>query len=128
MKNVEKLIEDLKLRFTGLYEFVQETERQELYTDRNLAVLLALKEFQENGGEVGWKEADDTDSDWVIVWAKLPEGQVGWHIPRQDLNCMGWLEKKHIEYDGHTTVDKFQRLINYLEEEIELEEVLSDGN
>lgn len=116
----------------SLSKLIKETigfkSKKGFYRDRNSVILWALKEFQENGGEVGWKEADDTDDKWVVVWAKLPEGQVGWHIPRESIKIMGWLEKEYIPYDGHTNSDKLNRLLDYLQEEIRLEEHLEEDS
>lgn len=104
----------------------QSSGEQEAYRDRNLAVLLDLRELWSNkemddkmdsystGVDFGWKEASDEDDDWVIVWRTSPWGQLTWHMPRELVEPLDWLPKKHIEWDYSTREVKNKRIERYI--------------
>lgn len=112
----------------------QSSGEEDAYEDRNLAVLAYLKavhdwveevtytghshtdlsEIWDNEPEYGWKEDDDEDSNWVIVWIEDGHGQRAWHVPRELVEDLNWLPKKHVEWDGHTREEKNDRLRAYI--------------
>lgn len=112
----------------------QSSGENDAYEDRNLAVLAYLKavhdwveevtytghshidlsDVWDSEPEYGWKEADDEDDDWVIVWIEDEHGQKAWHIPRELVEDLDWLPKKHVEWDGHTREEKNDRLRAYI--------------
>lgn len=102
IQKIRDKIDDIKYRL--------DLDLDQLYRDRNLAVLWALKEYD---GEVGWR-ADSPKDDWVVIWAKLPEGQVGWHVKREIVEKHDWIEQKPLPYDGHSTQEKHGRMEKYL--------------
>jgi hypothetical protein len=54
---------------------------------------------------------DATDEDWAIVYIDLPEdGQVSWHINEDDEELFTHVKRDSVEWDGHTTEEKYQRL------------------
>lgn len=90
----------------------------EMYEDRNSAVLWALKNHD---GEVGWRE--HTFGDFVVVWAETDEGEVSWHVPRELVKDCAWLEEKPKDYDYYSTEEKIQRVKNLVKEAVRLEPV-----
>lgn len=112
----------------------QSSGKDEAYEDRNLAVLAYLKavhdwveevtysgyshtdfsEIWDDEPEYGWKEADDEDDEWVIVWIDDEHGQRSWHMRRELVKDLDWLPKKEVEWDGHTRKEKNNRLRAYI--------------
>lgn len=110
----------------------QSSGKEEAYEDRNLAVLAYLKSQHELVGEVeytaseitdlqwseapeiGWKEAPDSSDDWVIVWIEDQTGQKSWHVPRDLVEDLDWLEQKHVDWDGHSRKEKNQRIKDFV--------------
>ena len=41
---------------------------------------------------------DPAEPEWPVVYIELPTGQVSWHMPQHP-----------VEFDGHTTEQKYQR-------------------
>lgn len=61
---------------------------------------------------IGQHEGDDWGSDWRnIVFIDLPTGQVSWYIHDSDLPIFGFLPKYLNKWDGHTTDDKYGRVL-----------------
>jgi hypothetical protein len=69
-------------------------------------VFLALAAFKRRGHTVGYRI--DEDEDWPVVYAETPVGQIAWHVPREELP--DWLDRNELEYDGHTTEEKHERV------------------
>jgi len=73
----------------------------EFYPQRNVfvlqAVALALVCDMPAGIVPDW----ESDA-WVIAYIELPTGQVSWHLPAYEGT-----------YDGHTTVEKYQRVTSF---------------
>jgi hypothetical protein len=104
----------------------QSSGEQEAYRDRNLAVLMDLKdlslmkdideelEHYSTGVNFGWKESPDEDSDWVIVWRTSPWGQITWHMPRELVEPLDWLPKKDLTWDYSTRDIKNKRIERYI--------------
>ncbi|MBZ6496008.1 hypothetical protein [Natrinema longum] len=89
----------------------------EVYTDRNLlaVAMVHMAVLEDYAG--GWYEpdADDADADeWAIVWARLPTGQVSWHVPR-DLARRSALPQTSRVWDGHGRDEKNTRLRTFAE-------------
>lgn len=56
---------------------------------------------------------DDADADeWAIVYAWLPNGQVSWHVPREQVEATA-LPRKFAEWDGHDREEKNARLRSF---------------
>ena len=52
----------------------------------------------------------DDYSDWPILFIDLPEGQVSWHIPANEL--AGTYQNYRKNWDGHSIDDKRERIDN----------------
>lgn len=94
--------------------------KADVYRDRNLLAVAFVAMWDHLRTEIGahhlafgwWPDTDDVNSEeWAVVWCDLPEGQVGWHVPR-DL-VPPWFPKRDPDYDGYTTEEKNRRLREY---------------
>lgn len=55
--------------------------------------------------------AEDPDEPaWLVVCVHTPTGQMGWHIAQDDLVMFDQLLVEANDFDGHTTVEKYERL------------------
>lgn len=86
----------------------------EVYEDRNrLAVAFASLAATVEDYSGGWRmpDADDADaSQWAVVWADTPAGQVSWHVPQELINLTDLAHKPH-KWDGHDRITKNDRLL-----------------
>lgn len=96
--------------------------KEDAYEDRNTLVLSFLRsmklvsDLQDNiDVPMGWKESEKYGRDWVLVWAELPEGQVSWHMKREKVQKASFLEQNQVKWDGHTRIDKNQRLMTFVQ-------------
>lgn len=48
-----------------------------------------------------------------VLYADLPTGQVSWHIEDDHLFLFDFVAPYEGEFDGHTTTEKYQRLVRY---------------
>lgn len=46
---------------------------------------------------------DPEDTEWPVAFIELPTGQVSWHIPPHP-----------VEWDGHTTEEKYNRIRGFV--------------
>ena len=83
-----------------------EQTADEAFYERNQAVFTLLAALEERGNTVGYRV--DDDEEWPVVFAETIDGQIAWHVPRDELP--EWLEEKDIPYDGHTTEEKHERM------------------
>lgn len=65
---------------------------------------------------------DPDEPDWPIIYIRSPTGQMSWHISPADLDLFRHVRRVHSEdpaarWDGHTTDDKYQRLVNLIHRE-----------
>jgi hypothetical protein len=63
----------------GAAEAIDDRRAEQAYRDRNLLAIAFATERAEMGCDAGWYD-DETDSDYPVVWAVLPTGQVSWHV------------------------------------------------
>lgn len=90
----------------------------EVYQDRNrLAAAFAMLAHRVGGSSCagGWQPpaAEDADADeWAVCWARLPTGQVSWHVPRSLVEATA-LVRERLEWDGHDRDEKNDRLLDY---------------
>lgn len=111
MKITEKLEKHIPI-------IVSKSKFDEMYGDRNSAVMWALKNYD---GEVGWRE--HAMGDFVVVWAETDEGEISWHVPRELVRDCAWIEEKPKDYDYYSTEEKIQRVKNLVKEEVRIEPV-----
>lgn len=53
------------------------------------------------------------DPAWPIIYIDTPSGQLSWHISENDLDLFGhvpWSNESGL-WDGHTTEEKYERLM-----------------
>lgn len=61
---------------------------------------------------IGYETGLRCDDNWPVAIIHLPEGQVSWHM-----------EPDAIEYDGHSTEEKYSRIDNYIKNNEEYNQV-----
>lgn len=110
MRNVAELSElELNALITDLVE-----QKDSVYAERNKCVALIARMALALGLEAGLKEheGENWDDDWRnIVFIDLPSGQVSWHIHDSELPLFWFLSEYKGEWDGHTTEEKYRRVI-----------------
>ena len=89
----------------------------EVYHDRNLLALAFIVErarLQTHPYPVGWYEHDE----WAVLFAELPNGPVSWHV-RPDVvpDFLPKWNRKRV-FDGHTRLEKNDRLLEYAKGEV----------
>ena len=78
----------------------------EVYAERNALVAFLAKLYS----GVFVKNSPDAPG-WGIVYITTHMGQMSWHIPQRDFHMFdGVLIVDSIEWDGHTTEEKYQLL------------------
>jgi len=86
-------------------------EINDIYTERNIAVAMGLAMAVKLNYDINIHVGDDPD--WIVVFIKLPSGQVSWHIPRSEYRQY-FPEytpvKARNPWDGHTTEQKNERI------------------
>jgi hypothetical protein len=55
-------------------------------------------------------DGDDHDPDWPVIAITTPSGQMTWHIALGDLDAFDHIPGGSVEWDGHTTEEKYRRL------------------
>ncbi len=89
----------------------QSSTLDDAYFDRNQAILALGRLALKLGYNAGLK-ADPAEPDWPVLMIDLPTGQVGWHLPKDEV--LGeWPEYK-AEWDGHTLEEKRKRLEDFI--------------
>lgn len=82
-----------------------------VYTERNMCISLIVRMAMVLGIPTGVK----TDPEWPIVFVDLPNGQVSWHIPYEEFyKFFPGMEVYQGEWDGHTTEEKYNRVVKQL--------------
>ena len=90
--------------------------KQEAYYDRNLAVMALAKLAEKQGYSIGISY-DPNEPDWPVLMIDLPTGQVGWHLPKDEL--VGNWPSYTKEWDGHSLEEKRNRMTKFINIEIE---------
>ena len=91
----------------------KDTSTEEVYLDRNQAVLLAMTLADRLGHSVGVK--DSKDPNWPVIYIDLGSTykQVSWHVPRSLIE--GFRLKEFFgEWDGHSPLEKRRRIHLFL--------------
>lgn len=85
----------------------------DVYEDRN-AVALAFLRSVASDYDVGYYYDENESDDWAVVFARLPVGDVSWHVPTAELPQ--WMQYKPSvgdEYDGYDRGEKNNRVRQY---------------
>ncbi|MDH4317171.1 MAG: hypothetical protein OEV64_02165 [Desulfobulbaceae bacterium] len=89
----------------------QSSTLNDAYFDRNQAVMALARLAEKLGWEVGLK-TDPTEPDWPVLMIDLPTGQVGYHLPKNEI--VGEWPEYTKEWDGHSLEDKRRRIVKLL--------------
>ena len=85
---------------------------QDAYFDRNQVVMALALLCRAYRLPVGI-QIPGGDSDWPILFIDLPQGQVSWHLPANEITTEFPLYSG--EWDGHTLEQKRERLAAFIE-------------
>lgn len=55
--------------------------------------------------------SDPNEPDWNVLTVMGPTGQMTWHISPDDMDLFEHVERRHVPWDGHTTDEKYERLV-----------------
>lgn len=55
---------------------------------------------------------DPAEPDWPVVYVETEAGQLSWHIAPADLSLFSHVPRGDVDWDGHSTALKYQRLDN----------------
>ncbi len=91
----------------------QSSTLNDAYFDRNQAVMVMAKLALQQGMKVGLR-IDPEEPDWPVLMIDLPTGQVGYHLPKDEV-CGEWPDYER-DWDGHSLAEKRERLAGYLGE------------
>lgn len=74
------------------------------YPKRYDLILEAIAVARKHGIAAGFR-IDQKEPAWPVAFLELPTGQVSWHLPGHD-----------VEWDGHTTEEKFERIERFIQQ------------
>lgn len=92
-------------------------QKDAAYTERDKCLVLTALMAQRLGLKVGIglhvdKPGEQWDEEWRnILFIDLPAGQVSWHIHDSETSMFYFVGAYDGEWDGHTTEEKYQRVI-----------------
>jgi hypothetical protein len=55
--------------------------------------------------------SDADEPEWNVLTVMGPTGQMTWHISPDDMDLYGHVERRHVLWDGHTTEEKYERMV-----------------
>lgn len=92
-------------------------QKAQAYAERNKCIMGMAKMALDLGYTAGLGMHEDKpgelwDDDWRhIVFIDLPTGQVSWHIHDSEVPLFNFLPVYEGVWDGHTTGEKYERLM-----------------
>ncbi len=101
------------------------TSKVNAYFDRNQAVMAFAKLAMQLGYNVGIS-IDPHEPDWPVLTVDLPDGQVGWHLPKQEL--VGNWPKYKKPWDGHSNEEKRRRISSFIHPIVESNCIENENN
>jgi hypothetical protein len=98
-----ELVEQLTQRLTNVY------------SERNQCVAALAHLAQAYGFVVGiGDDLDGSEPEWrTVVYIETPRGQVSWHLHESEYELFKGLARARVAWDGHTTVQKYERLTGF---------------
>lgn len=96
-------------------EKAQSNSKEEAYYDRNQAVMALAVLAMQQGYTVGVSD-DPDEKEYKVLTIDLPTGQVGWHLPKNDLENWPQYDKP---WDGHLLPEKRNRVKKFVEIQLE---------
>lgn len=94
---------------------LRDNQINKVYTERNKLVALVMKFCLELGLEAGVSRDPGLSGDdpWGnIVYFEVPSGQCSFHIHDSEMGYFAGLPHYRKAWDGHTTTEKFQRILS----------------
>lgn len=89
--------------FKDVLLIIREAEKKQDYDLRNRAIIEAVYMALFIGHDAGVR-FDPAEPEWPVFFIELPTGQVSWHLPQ------------HVKtWDGHSTEEKYARLVMYVD-------------
>lgn len=85
----------------------QSSTLNDAYFDRNQAVMAMARLALKQGWKVGLR-IDPDDPEWPVLMIDLPTGQVGYHLPKNEI--IGEWPEYEKEWDGHSLAEKRERI------------------
>ena len=89
----------------------QSSTLDDAYFDRNQAVMALAKLARQQGYKTG-VHVDPNEPEWPVLMIDLPSGQVGWHLPKQEL--LGQWPEYAQAWDGHDLEEKRRRMAGFI--------------
>lgn len=89
-------------------------QKDNAYDERNKCVVAMARMAHALGCDVGVGRhvGDDWEDDWrSILFIDLPTGQVSWHFHDSELELLADLPRYVAPWDGHSTSEKYHRLL-----------------
>ena len=87
----------------------QPTELDRAYYERNALVAALSKLYPSHRAH--HPEGADWDPEWGnVVFIETPQGQLSWHMHVSHMHMFEHLPLSKNNWDGHTTVEKYERL------------------
>lgn len=92
-------------------------QKDAAYAERNKCISLIARMAIALGLEAGLGKHDENDKTWEadwrnIVFVDLPSGQVSWHVHNSDMPMFEFLGEYDKQWDGHTTEEKYRRVLS----------------
>ncbi len=91
-------------------ETPQTSEMDRVYADRNLVVQLCCTLAKKCGMDAGIRRPQE-DPEWPVLVIDLPEGEVAWHLPEEEVALDFTSDKA---YDGHSDDEKARRIRDFV--------------
>ena len=109
-------------RITDLEEYVEDMRgrKDAAYKERDMVLALAVSALMAHGFPCWLGRHEESDPAWEndwrnIVYVELPRGeQLSWHIHDSELPWFSQLEREDTPWDGHTTEEKYERLLRFV--------------
>jgi hypothetical protein len=115
------LISSINADERAIYEILEArgipTLRNEAFTERNKIAVCLAKAAIALGGNAGVAQHDPEDKTWdpewrTILFIDLPGvGQLSWHFHDRDRGLLEGMLSYEDDWDGHTTEDKYSRMV-----------------
>ncbi|MGM0607181.1 MAG: hypothetical protein ACQESP_02055 [Candidatus Muiribacteriota bacterium] len=102
-------------------------KEDKLYRERNRLVALCgvLAKKQNYNAGIKKHSGDDYKKDrGTVFYIDLPTGQISYHIKNCEKNLFRFFKKYNKEFDGHDFEEKYDRIMEFIENEND--KVLSD--
>jgi hypothetical protein len=105
------------------YNEILESQKNNAYSERSKVVAALARLINANvwfKACVGVAQHDPNDTTWESDWRtilviELPTGQITWHFPDSEKSLLEGLPViDNYQWDGHTTEEKYKRLLNFL--------------